>query len=474
MKRLLFIFVPFWFVFVVKGQNINDFNQFRNQIMSDYQGFRKKVFDEYATYLEGIWREYDTFRGVERNKVPKPDVVPFVDKEPQPQPKDNPEPEMPKGLDGDTNPYVDIDIPSDHKTLSVSFYDYVIRLPECNIHEIKGISEKAVANAWKDYVKQEAVDVSETVKVVAENYGLNDWLVFELVRQYTQQLNKKSSSASKVALQHFLLSNLGYDVRIARTDQHLLLLVPFEQQVYARSYIQIDGKNYYLFKDEQENWGNESIYTCDIPRDIDCGLDLNLRIENGLNLPAGNAMTQRVLTDGVLTLSGEVNTNIMEMVRRYPQTDIPEYAKSSLCIVLRNNLIDQLNSQLMGLNEKQAVARILHFVQFAFDYATDNQQHGYEKPYFVEENFYYPKNDCEDRAIFFAFLIRNTLGLDIHLIEYPGHECAAIHFTDETVVGDGYNYQGKRYVICDPTYIGASIGECMDQYKNTSPKVELW
>ena len=93
---------------------------------------------------------------------------------------------------------------------------------------------------------------------------------------------------------------------------------------------------------------------------------------------------------------------------------------------------------------------------------------------FIEENFYYPKNDCEDRAIFYAFLIRNLLGLDVHLVHFPGHECTAVCFGTENVIGSGYRYEGKTYIICDPTYIGANIGQCMPQYEDVEPKVELW
>ncbi len=30
---------------------------------------------------------------------------------------------------------------------------------------------------------------------------------------------------------------------------------------------------------------------------------------------------------------------------------------------------------------------------------------------------------------------------------------------------------GKKYIICDPTYIGASIGLAMPQFKNVAAKV---
>ena len=164
----------------------------------------------------------------------------------------------------------------------------------------------------------------------------------------------------------------------------------------------------------------------------------------------------------------------MEMLRHYPQMDVPEYARSSIDAKLRKEILTQIGTQIKGLSQKDAANRLIHFVQYAFDYATDGEQHGYEKAYFIEENFYYPKNDCEDRAIFYAYLVRNLLGLDVHLVEYPGHECTAVSFTDPSIIGDNYIYEGKRFTICDPTYIGAHIGMCMPDYKNTKPKVELW
>ena len=154
--------------------------------------------------------------------------------------------------------------------------------------------------------------------------------------------------------------------------------------------------------------------------------------------------------------------------------DIPFYAMSTIDSNFHQSLLTQVKEQIQGCSEKESVYRILHFVQYAFDYATDREQHGYEKPYFIEENFYYSKNDCEDRAILFAFLVHNLLGLDVHLVQYPGHECTAVNFSTTQMNGDGYMYKGKAFYICDPTYIGASIGQCMPDYRNVKPTVELW
>jgi hypothetical protein len=39
------------------------------------------------------------------------------------------------------------------------------------------------------------------------------------------------------------------------------------------------------------------------------------------------------------------------------------------------------------------------------------------------------------------------------------------------VAGDSRNYQGVRYVVADPTYIGADVGMEMEQYKSSSPDI---
>ena len=268
---------------------------------------------------------------------------------------------------------------------------------------------------------------------------------------------------------------MGYDIRLSSCGNQLLLLVPFNQQVYERSYLFIDGKKYYVFYDDSTSKvQNAGIYTCRLPNETDKGRNIDLTIRGG-NIGIKTGVAHRFsMSDGKISLQGSVDEGTMEAIRRYPQIDIPFYAMSTIDSNFHRSLLTQVKEQMQGCSEKESVYRILHFVQYAFDYATDGEQHGYEKPYFIEENFYYPKNDCEDRAILFAFLVRNVLGLDVHLVQYPGHECTAVNFTTSQMNGDGYMYKGKAFYICDPTFIGASIGQCMPDYRNVKPIVEQW
>ena len=113
---------------------------------------------------------------------------------------------------------------------------------------------------------------------------------------------------------------------------------------------------------------------------------------------------------------------------------------------------------------------LINFVQTAFQYQTDEQQFGYEKPFFVEELFYYPYSDCEDRSMLFSYLVRKLLGLDVVLLDYPNHIATAVCFKGN-VGGDYLMVNGRKYTVCDPTYIGASIGMTMPKFKTVAAKV---
>ena len=173
-----------------------------------------------------------------------------------------------------------------------------------------------------------------------------------------------------------------------------------------------------------------------------------------------------------LTIQGTLNANVIEMLYHYPQMPIDCYAKSVINTDIRKNITQQLKLQLQGIPPKTALDIILQFVQYAFQYATDGVQHGFEKPYFFEEILYYPQCDCEDRSVFYSYLLWEVLNVENHLIEYPGHECVAVHL-EEAINGHGYNYKNKTFYISDPTYIGATTGMCMPDFINKKPKIDL-
>lgn len=173
-----------------------------------------------------------------------------------------------------------------------------------------------------------------------------------------------------------------------------------------------------------------------------------------------------------------VNKNLLSFFNSYPTSEVggnfmtrwAMYANTPICKEAQNELYPQLKSHLSGYSQLEAVERLLNWIQTAFVYEYDDKVWGGDRAFFPDETLYYPCCDCEDRSILFTRLVRDLLGLRCILIYYPGHLASAVNFTNP-VNGDYINVNGNKFVVCDPTYIGASVGHTMPDMDNNSAKV---
>ena len=119
-----------------------------------------------------------------------------------------------------------------------------------------------------------------------------------------------------------------------------------------------------------------------------------------------------------------------------------------------------LRKAIRGKSNLEAADILLNWVQTGLEYEYDDKIWGQDRAFFAEESLYYPYCDCEDRSILFSRLVRDLLGLDVALIYYPGHLATAVCF-DSDVSGDIMLINNRKFVVCDPTYIGAPVGAQM-------------
>ena len=162
--------------------------------------------------------------------------------------------------------------------------------------------------------------------------------------------------------------------------------------------------------------------------------------------------------------SSELNNN--------PLTRWAMYANTPLTKEVQQMIYPTLVEQLRGLSYRAKVEKILNFVQTAFVYEYDDKVWGGDRAFFPEETLFYPYADCEDRSILFSRLVRDLLDLPVVLIYYPGHLATAVAFPNAEQ-GDFIVIDGKRFTICDPTYIGAPVGLTMSGMNNQTAKAIL-
>ncbi|MEG1700751.1 MAG: hypothetical protein RR270_05655, partial [Alistipes sp.] len=144
--------------------------------------------------------------------------------------------------------------------------------------------------------------------------------------------------------------------------------------------------------------------------------------------------------------------------------------RASLSDHTKESLYPVLITAIAKKSESEAANILINFVQTAFEYQTDQEQFGVERSLFADETLYYPYSDCEDRAILYSVLVRELLGLETVLLHYPNHLATAVCFKND-VSGDYIDLDGRRYIVCDPTYEGADIGHTMPGMDNQTAEI---
>ena len=254
---------------------------------------------------------------------------------------------------------------------------------------------------------------------------------------------------------------------MAYAENRIYLLFPAANMIYGIKYFLIDYIKYYA---PDFPFDKVATYEKDFPEATQI-LDLN--IYNALNIGTDYADRSFRLTyeNKECSFTVKYNLNAIEFYKDYPLCELRVYFDAAVSPELKESLLLALQPHLENRSESSAVNFLLNFVQNGFEYKTDPEQfHGMEKFFFPEEDFYYPYSDCDDRAVLFAYLVRELLGLKVVGVEYPGHVATAIHFTTE-VPGDYIVWQNEKYVIADPTYIDAPVGMTMPGMINEKARV---
>lgn len=344
-----------------------------------------------------------------------------------------------------------------------------------------GIEEKQVANYFTNISKcqDETHALWGEIDNVVNEFGLNEWGYFCLLRTLSERMFTNVND--RVLFCFYMLRNEGgFKTRLARGQESgaltLLIAIDNSKQVYSYTYFRFNdddsGKTqvkYYTVYGGGK--ASEAVYSYDYCKQDAEKRQMCLDFNNNLNM--GSCDVRRTVkltkTDNI-TLP--YNKSHMAYLDDVPMTVFPIYFQSPVAIEAQQVLQKKFNEMKNDYTPTQFIAMLLHFVQTGFDYKTDEEQFGYEKYFYPEEVIGYPYCDCEDRSAMFAWLVQKYTNAKVIGLQYEGHVATAVWFGDDAEVkGDGFMYGGKKYYVCDPTYINASIGMTMPQYKNKTPKV---
>lgn len=486
-KRRLGLCVWLAVVSLTIHAQVNSFEEaykaFRQQTIDSYEDFRSKVNKEYADFMRQVWKSYQVLPEIPKPKdeppvpptpypqedkdepikdTPQPyeEIIPIVEPEPQPKPvapiREQPQPE--------------------EEFFCFSFFQtaFKVRLNESHRFALKDCQMNTLADAWEKLAGSEYNNVIRDCLELRIRHRLCDWAYLLMLQELSDAYFGKNTNESAL-LCAYLYCQSGYQMRLGLGNNHLYLLVASKHQIYESGYWEIDGMFYYPF-----NCQEQSLEICEasFPNEKPLSLLVNespLFIERPTKL-------RTLQSENYPSVKADISSdeNLVNFFATYPTSMLGDnfctrwsfYANTPMSDRMKTQLYPLLKSAIQGRSQHEAVDMLLNFVQTAFVYEYDDKVWGGDRAFFAEESLYYPFCDCEDRSILFSRLVRDLVGVKVLLVYYPGHLATAVCFT-EKVSGDYILLDNRKYVVCDPTYIGAPVGITMPDMDNNTAKVIL-
>ena len=456
-----------------------EYEQFRHAAQAEYEDFRSKANAEYVKFMREAWEWY---RKAPATPKPKDDMVPPVKYEkgnenvPQNVPvKDVVTPPLAQPQPKPVTPIRENDAECRIQKFVFFGTHGEVRLPKDFTLKLTEKNEEGYAKAWE---RLSATDMNNTLRdclVLRMKHQLCDWAYLMMLGELGKTIFGDGTNEAEL-LQAFLMCQSGYKIRLALTGKkNLMMLFKSEHSIFALDGLRMNDGLYYALRPIE----GEGLSVCDIEFPNERPLSLVIAQEQ---IFEQNVSEQRTLTSeaGGVSIRTSVNKNTLDFYESYPTSMLGDdimsrwamYANTPMNSVVCKNLYQQMKDKIVGKTDTEAANLLLHWVQTAFVYEYDDKVWGDDRAFFAEETLYYPYCDCEDRSILYSKLIRDLLGLNVLLVYYPGHLATAVEF-DTEVKGDAIVLDGRRFVVCDPTYIGAPVGLTMPGMDNRTAKVIL-
>lgn len=444
--------------------------KFRRQNEQKFNSFRDACNKRYADFLRQSWKRFHGTLPVELPPEPAP-IPPLIyegekDKEPVIEEKQIPvivTPPAPAPRPEPIEPVKETPVPViSENTVETDLYGLAakVRFPADFSLSLRNPTNHSVAEAWEKLSDGSLDNTLFDCLALRSEHNLSDWAYLQLLDNVGKAAVADKNTAT--LLTSYLFCQSGYRMRPGiDDDSNLYMLFSSPHAIFKMMLYALGEEFFYVYGPCEV----DSLKICDAPFEGEKSLSLYIREPQTF----GTAMSEKrtIASDEGLkgSADSQVSTGLIKFYETYPVSAIDGnvmtrwamYADTPMDAATKEILYPDLKEMIRDCDTLTAANRLLDWVQHAFTYEYDEKVWGYDRAFFAEETLYYPYCDCEDRSILYSRIVRDLLGLDVALVYYPGHLATAVAF-DSEVPGDAMLIDGRRFTVCDPTYIGAPVG----------------
>lgn len=310
--------------------------------------------------------------------------------------------------------------------------------------------------------KSQYQEFLDKLKEISSKLSLNDWGVYMLVSNLSNKVYSDKDSSK--LFRWFILNKLGYGVKVGISNSKIILM-HYAKNIYNAPSYTFEDKKYYILEDAKDISALH-IYRSEPSTSVK---ELDFSLEK---LPL---LSKDIIVKDIKFLhNGDeyifkvpYNKNLLDFMATYPVVGYDIYLNAAMDEATYIALAKSFKEYITSKKSSEAMDFVLHFIQNAFIYEVDNTHFGKQKTMFAQETLTYDKSDCEDRVVLFAYLVKKFFDVEVTAIKYDDHISSALYIP---MRGDKVKIKSKDFIIADPSYANASIGDSIQKYRSLNPK----
>lgn len=329
------------------------------------------------------------------------------------------------------------------------------------------VKPENIADYWKRCSEIKNDTYLRYLEAQREQMQLSDWGTIKLLDEWIA--SNQLSNADAALFKWFWCTQLGYDVRLMYHSDQIALGYPFVETFYGQRFMPFGDVKYFLL----DNPSIERMYTYDGKHP---GATKFFTLAQNPESVFPENTQERILQFTFEKKRYEIpfyyNSYRAQYYSDIPLTDLSFYFRQPGAQAWDESVYTALRATLNNFSTDRERVRFLYaLVNDGIPYETDAAQFNKEKCCLPEEALSYSKADCEDRTFLLNYLIRTLVGVRTIGLRYPAHVSMAVDLSEVQSEDATITYDGRTYVYCDPTYIGADVGMMPESYQALKPEV---
>lgn len=285
--------------------------------------------------------------------------------------------------------------------------------------------------------------------------ALNDWFHYLLIRNCVFTIFKDKSENYKHLICWFLLNKAGCVVQLNYIGSEILLSVLTDEKIYNMPIREADNGWYVDITAYHRKKVQEDLTAFNSNIEINTtGRKFSFLLTSVPTLTNPKIVTKNlsfVHDQELHQIQVSCNQSFMQMMDRYPELSIKNHTLIPLSDEAYTSTILGLREKIKDLSNYESIRYLLSFTRKSLQYETDYMIHRVKNLTFsAEETLYHKYSDCEDRSILFYYLVKELLGLEVILVDYPDHATTAV-LLSQSYGQKPIVYNNNNYTICDPT-----------------------